>query len=97
MKCCNRECATRFCPHCGKQIGEPHDLTGLLNHINRVLKTYKSRLRRGRDCMRSSDLEATIQKWESWHAKLSLLLGFKDVGESHLTSEESVEAIGDAE
>jgi len=84
MKCCNQECATPFCPHCGAQTSADR-LVGLRKHLRGSLATHLATIERfSRDQSRSDTPEkyeprikrcrTTIAKWESWILGLDELL-----------------------
>lgn len=76
MTCCNRECLTPFCPHCGRRSEDP--LVELLAHVRdhqgsqaTVLEEYRRefdqiREPRPRDERKLERLTALAAKWERW-------------------------------
>jgi hypothetical protein len=96
VPCCGVMHITMYCPHCGKQLSQPHDLLGLLEHCRKCQQTAENTLARSlryvRGCQDKGDKpnakmakrvcgqERSVAKWTSWTNGLSELLQEKGVG-----------------
>jgi hypothetical protein len=70
VKCCNRLCDTKFCPHCGRQVHGDFDLDGLLaflrNHQRGKEKELKTRQSEGHSDYHVRLAQRNAQKWKTW-------------------------------
>ena len=88
MECCNRECATAFCPHCGTQVASAAcGVDGLLRHLESQIKSQQTGIdntqrriegRAGVGCQRARDILAKRKraqnKWQMWHDAVTALV-----------------------
>ena len=62
MKCCQVECETPFCPHCGKAV-DAHGLPTLLKHCReRLAEVERRKYINHSDAAR----ERVCSKWQQW-------------------------------
>jgi len=88
--CCEYQCTTLFCPHCGKETNT-HPLDSLLRHINVRIKQYennKARVDRliARKGGTNQEITARLErnakqreKWEAWYRKLEELIAMDNL------------------
>ena len=75
MKCCDQDCDTSFCPHCGKPVGRD-GVHSLLDHLRTRQRGLKNRLesvkaRFGENPNEKQTkwilkAEQSVAKWEGW-------------------------------
>jgi len=91
MKCCQVECETPFCPHCGKAV-DAHGLTTLLQHCrvqaDQLDRKLSIRKRRHKETDEQNGVtpradsqyercERTILKWQRWTEALEEAIASK--------------------
>jgi hypothetical protein len=75
--CCGQEHTTEFCPHCGKRLGEPGTLLGVLVHCRRQVQSQATSIARQERWLESRGESAggdeglerskrSLAKWQGW-------------------------------
>lgn len=84
IECCESECTTEFCPHCGKK--SPTPINNLLGHVRRSAKQRRecARIIKNRSQIepeestywnkRQEDYDRLAEKWTSWEEALESLI-----------------------
>lgn len=81
IPCCGKCHDTPYCPLCGRQLVEKHELGDLLRHCETTLRNLKDayaiRVSRGRPCEKK---ENVIARWQRWVNGLRRLIEEQDAG-----------------
>jgi len=81
IPCCGKRHDTPYCPLCGKQLVEKHELGDLLRHCETTLQNLKDayavRVSRGQPCEKK---ENVIARWQRWVDGLRKLIDDQEAG-----------------